>query len=184
MTLSISGATPMSSTRIDTASRRLPRSLLLAGLAILCTSTPYRSGAARADDHSTAFDTNCAMCHQLKAAGLPGQFPRLAGRVGKIAATPAGKNYLERVVLFGMIGGITVDDTPIAGGVMPSFTSLSDQDLADALDYIVSLDDSGKPHSQGAVFKPADIAAARAGKQLSPAEVHGLRAAAIGSKSP
>ena len=48
-----------------------------------------------------------------------------------------------------MIGSVTVDGTPIAGGVMPSFVSLSDQDLADALDYIVSLDDSGKLHVEG-----------------------------------
>jgi len=174
----------MSNSRIPKASRQLPRSLLLLSLALLCASALNVPGAARAADHSTAFDTNCAMCHQLKAAGVPGEFPRLSGRAEKIAATAAGKNYLERVVLFGMIGSITVDGTPIAGGVMPSFASLSDQDLTDALNYIVGLDDSGRPHSQAAVFKPADIAGARAGKQLSPAEVHGLRAAAVGSKSP
>lgn len=174
----------MSSTQIPKASRRLPRGLLLAGLALLGTSTLDISGAARAADHSTAFDTSCAMCHQLKGAGVPGEFPRLAGRAQKIAVTAVGKNYLERVVLFGMIGSITVDGTPIAGGVMPSFASLSDQDLTDALNYIVALDDSGKSHGQAAVFKPADIAVARAGKQLSPTEVHGLRAAAIGSKHP
>ncbi|HXR93346.1 MAG TPA: cytochrome c [Steroidobacteraceae bacterium] len=174
----------MSSIRIHIACRRLPRSLLLMSLALLCGSILCVPAIARAADQSAGFDTNCAMCHQLNAAGVPGQFPRLAGRMGKIASTAAGRNYLERVVLFGMIGGITVDDTPIVGGVMPSFASLSDQDLADALDYIVSLDDAGKSHWQGAVFKPADIAGARAGKQLSPAEVHGLRAAAIGSKSP
>ena len=174
----------MFSIRIHIASRRLPRTLLLISVALLCGPTLGIPATARAADHGTAFDTNCAMCHQLEAAGVPGQFPRLAGRAGKIAATAAGRNYLECVVLFGMIGGITVDDTPIVGGVMPSFASLSDQDLADALDYIVSLDDSGKFHWHGAVFKPADIARARAGKQLSPTEVHGLRAAAIGSKSP
>lgn len=174
----------MPRTRIPKASRHLPRSLLLVGVALLCASTLDVPAAARADDHSTAFDTNCAMCHQLKAAGVPGEFPRLAGRAEKIAATSAGKDYLERVVLFGMIGSITVDDTPIAGGVMPSFASLSDQDLADALNYIVSLDDSGKSHGQGTAFKPADIAGARAGKQLSATEVHALRATAVGSKSP
>lgn len=173
----------MSSIRIHIASRRLPRNLLLISVALLCGST-LDPATARADGPSAAFDTNCAMCHQLKAAGVPEEFPRLAGRVGKVAATAAGKSYLERVVLFGMIGGITVDDTPITGGVMPSFTSLSDQDLADALNYIVSLDDSGKSSSQGAVFKPDDIAEARAGKPLSPTEVHGLRAAAIDSKGP
>ena len=29
------------------------------------------------------------MCHQLGAAGVPGEFPRLAGRAGKIAGAGA-----------------------------------------------------------------------------------------------
>jgi mono/diheme cytochrome c family protein len=148
-------------------------------LAVLAGSTLGSPVLAQTAGHSAAFDTNCSMCHQLGAAGVPGQFPRLAGRAGKIAATAAGRDYLQRVVLFGMIGGITVDGSPIVGGVMPSFGSLSDQDLADALDYIVSLDDSGKLHWQGAPFTAADIAKARADKPLSPAEVHQLRASAV-----
>lgn len=162
-------------------SRRPPRGPLLLSLALLGASALFTPAAVRAADHSTVFDTNCSMCHQLGAAGVPGQFPRLAGRAGKIAATAAGRGYLERVVLFGMIGGITVDGTSIVGGVMPSFASLSDQDLADALDYIVSLDDSGKLQWRDGVFKPADIAGARAGKPLSPSQVHQLRTPAVGT---
>jgi hypothetical protein len=79
-----------------------------------------------------------------------------------------------------MIGRITVDGSEIDGGMMPSFSSLSDQDLADALDYIVSLDDTGKLHWQGPVLTAADIAKARADKPLSPTQVHQLRAAAVG----
>lgn len=158
-------------------SRILPT--LSLALALLAGSALRTAATAQDAGHNTAFDTNCSMCHQLGAAGVPGQFPRLAGRAGKIAATAAGRNYLERVVLSGMIGGITVDDSPIVGGVMPSFASLSDKDLADALDYIISLDDSGKLHWKGAMITPADIAKARADKPLSPAQVHQLRAAAV-----
>ena len=153
--------------------------LLSLGLVILTGSALRTPAAAQDAGHNTVFDNNCSMCHQLGAAGVPGQFPRLAGRAGKIAATAAGRNYLARVVLSGMIGGITVDGSPIVGGVMPSFASLSDKDLADALDYIASLDDSGKLHWKGAVITPADIAKARADKSLSPAQVHQLRAAAV-----
>lgn len=162
--------------------QRRPRflPLLSLGLALLAGSALRTPAVAQTASHSAVFDANCSMCHQLAAAGVPGQFPRLAGRAGKIAATAAGRNYLERVVLSGMIGGITVDDSPIVGGVMPSFASLSDQDLADVLDYIVSLDDSGKLQWNGAMFKPADIAKARADKPLSPGQVHQLRAAAVG----
>ena len=153
--------------------------MLSLGLALLAGSALRTAAIAQDAGHNTAFDTNCSMCHQLGAAGVPGQFPRLAGRAGKIAATAAGRNYLERVALSGMIGGITVDDSPIVGGVMPSFASLSDKDLAEALDYIISLDDSGKLHWKGAVITPADIAKARADKSLSPSQVHQLRAAVV-----
>lgn len=155
------------------------RRLLAFGLALFAGSAIGTSAFAQTAGHSTAFDTNCSMCHQLGAAGVPGQFPRLAGRAAKIAATTAGKTYLESVVLFGMIGGITVDGSEIVGGVMPSFASLSDQDLADALNYVVSLDDSGKLQWKGAMFTAADIAKARAGKSLSPGQVHQLRSATV-----
>lgn len=150
-------------------------------LAVLAASALRTSAVAQTAGHSAVFDTNCSMCHQLGAAGVPGQFPRLAGRAGKIAATAGGRSYLERVVLSGMIGGITVDGSEIVGGVMPSFASLSDKDLADALDYIAGLDDSGKLHWKGDTFTPADIAKARADKPLSPAQVHQLRPAAVGA---
>lgn len=164
-----------------TSAESYPRllQLLSLGLALLAGSGLRTAALAQTASHSAVFDTNCSMCHQLGAAGVPGQFPRLAGRAGKIAATAAGRNYLERVVLSGMIGSITVDDTSIVGGVMPSFASLSDKDLADALDYIAGLDDSGKLQWNGAVFTAADIAKARADKPLSPAEVHQLRATAV-----
>jgi cytochrome c5 len=168
--------------RIRRACRLPLRSLPPLSLALLCGPALWSPAAAQTADHSAVFNDNCSMCHQLGAAGVPGQFPRLAGRAGKIAATAAGRNYLERVVLFGMMGSITVDGTPIAGGVMPSFASLSDQDLAAALNYITSLDDSGTLHWQGPAFKAADIAGARAGKPLSPMQVHQLRAAALGGR--
>lgn len=174
----------MSSHRMHAVTAPCLRQLLSLGFALLAGSATAASAAAQAADHSAVFNTNCSVCHQLGAAGVAGQFPRLAGRAGRIAATAAGRKYLERVVLFGMIGSITVDGTPIVGGVMPSFASLSDQDLAEALDYLVSLDGSGKSRWRGTAFKPQDIAGARAGEPLSPMQVHQLRAAALGGKAP
>jgi mono/diheme cytochrome c family protein len=165
-------------------SRPGPLRLLSLGLALLAGSILRAAALAQTAGPGAVFDANCSMCHQLGAAGVPGQFPRLAGRAGKIAATDRGRNYLERVVLFGMIGGITVDSSPIVGGVMPSFASLSDQDLSDVLNYITALEDSGRLQWKGTRFKPADIAKARAGKALSPAQVHQLRAAALGGEHP
>jgi cytochrome c5 len=158
--------------------RALRRNLIL-GTAFFAACGPALAAGA---GHSAVFNANCSMCHQLGAAGVPGQFPRLAGRAGEIASTAAGRHYLERVVLYGMMGDITVDGTPIVGGVMPSFATLSDKDLSAALNYVVSLDAKGTLHWKGAVFKPTDIARARAGKPLSPMQVHELRAAIPGTR--
>jgi len=174
----------MSSDRPAVRSRRLPAPVLLAVPLLLAGSALWSSARAQTADRGAVFEANCSMCHQLGALGVPGQFPRLAGRAGKIAATAAGRNYLEHVVLSGMIGGITVDGAPIVGCVMPSFSSLSDQDLAVALYYSGSLDDAGKLHWRGAVFDAADITRARAGQPLSPAQVHQLRATTLGDQSP
>lgn len=141
-----------------------------------------RPAAAASAGHGAVFDANCSMCHQLGATGVPGEFPRLAGRAGRIAASAAGRRYLERVVLFGMIGDITVDGTPIVGGDMPSFAALSNRKLARALNYVVSLDAAGKLHWKGPVFTPADLAHARNGQPLTPMQVHLLRARTIGKK--
>ncbi|SRR5579885_628806 len=155
---------------------------VVAGMMSLTAAVAATAGEpAPGTERAAAFNGNCAMCHQVGAAGLPGQFPRLAGRAGKIAATAAGRDYLEHVVLFGMAGQITVDGTPIFG-VMPSFASLSNDDLAAALNYVANLDDHGELHWKGPVFSPADIAHARSGAHLSPTQVLHMRTALLGAK--
>lgn len=153
----------------------------IAGAAALAIVAAKAADPATGVDRAATFNSNCSMCHQRAAAGLPGQYPRLAGRVGRIAATAAGHAYLERVVLFGMAGTITVDGSSIFG-VMPSFASLSNEDLAAALNYVANLDDHGQLQWKGAVFSPAGIARARAGAQLSPTQVLHLRSAAVSAQ--
>lgn len=119
-------------------------------------------------DGQAVFDNSCAFCHQAGGVGVPGQFPRLAGRVGAIAAQPEGKAFLSRVLLNGMSGRVTVDDQPILG-IMPAFDSLSDDDIASVLSYLSGLD-----HAPVA-FTAGDIKAARAEPRLSPTDVAAQR---------
>ena len=116
------------------------------------------------------FDNNCAVCHQAGGVGVPGQFPRLAGRAGAIAAKPEGKAFLPQVLLNGMSGRITVDGEQILG-VMPAFDSLSDDDIAAVLTYITGLGSQagglhGRRHQDGAGAcperGPGDMAAQHA----------------------
>jgi mono/diheme cytochrome c family protein len=129
--------------------------------------TIFAVAAAAVSAHATGpqtFSTRCSMCHQPSGAGLPGQFPRLSGRVSQIAASPDGRRYLALVMLYGMYGAITVDGKPIMG-LMPNMGTLKDQDVADVLNHAVALKKAPKPVT---AFTAAEIATVRAsGKKMA-----------------
>jgi mono/diheme cytochrome c family protein len=127
-------------------------------------------GTAHATGPQT-FASRCSMCHQTTGMGLPGQFPPLAGRASKIAATEDGRAYLVKVLLYGLYGSIKADGTPY-NGLMPSMGTMSDQDIADVLNHVVSLKKVGKP----AAFTAAEVAKVRAGAKMSSSAVATERA--------
>lgn len=136
--------------------------------AAACWAMPAHAAGAQ------TFASRCAMCHQANGAGLPGQFPRLKGRMGAIAASKEGRAYLIKVVLFGMFGPIEVDGKRISG-MMPALGSMSDQDVADTLNFAVMLE---KPKKAVASFTAGEVKAARAAGSLTAAGVAKARAAA------
>ncbi len=121
------------------------------------------SGAARGDG-AQVFDTSCAFCHQAGGVGVPGQFPRLAGRAGEIASRPEGKTFLPQVLLNGMSGRISVDGEQILG-IMPGFDTMSDDDMAALLTYLTGLD------HPPVTYSAEDIKAARAKGRISPGDM-------------
>jgi len=135
------------------------------------------SSGANAGDGSALFAQNCALCHQAGATGLPGQFPRLAGRVAAISTHAEGRVYLADVLTYGLSGSLKIDDQQIVG-LMPPFAVLPNDVVADILNYVQSL--GARPKS-GTVtrFTEQEIAAARArtGKSLDDvqAERHALQ---------
>lgn len=123
------------------------------------------AAATNADaDGAAVFDTSCAFCHQAGGVGVPGQFPRLAGRVGAIATKPEGRKFLPQILLNGMSGRITVDGEQILG-IMPAFDALSDDDMAAVLTTITGLD-----HAPVA-FTADEIKTARAQPRQSPTDI-------------
>ncbi|WP_250890249.1 c-type cytochrome [Sphingobium nicotianae] len=136
----------------------------IAALLLLVPSLAHANGAA-------TYSSRCAMCHRPDGAGLPGQFPRLSGRVGQIAGAKDGRVLLGKILLYGMYGSITVDGKPLTG-LMPPMGSLPDQDIADVLNHVASFKKAGKPP---APFTAAEIAALRA-TRLSSAAVGAERA--------
>jgi mono/diheme cytochrome c family protein len=142
----------------------------------------YGMTAAYADEPNAVYDKNCALCHQKGGAGVRGQFPRLAGRVGAIAATDAGRRYLLDVVLFGMAGQVEVDRVSIVGA-MPSFATLSDEELASVLNYVTHLDVAQKQDINPGAVTAADVAGARAAQKLSATQVNQVRDSVPGLKA-
>ena len=120
------------------------------------------------------FAQRCAMCHQAGGTGLPGQFPRLAGRVSSIAQSPAGRHYLSLVLLNGMVGKISADGQSFAG-LMPSMAALPDADIAAILNHVVQLAPPPKG-KKPAPFTVAEIAAARKEGSIGPTAVGAERA--------
>lgn len=134
--------------------------LIVAGSALPAAAAPT----------SPLFTSRCGMCHQPDAAGLPGQFPRLAGRAGAIAAAPGGRRYLALVLLRGMFGKVDVDGQTISG-MMPAMGTMKDQEIADLLTHVTQLPGEGKPAKKPAPFTAAEIAKVRAEPPISASAV-------------
>jgi mono/diheme cytochrome c family protein len=142
---------------------RLLTAYIAISVALTLPALSLADGAS-AETGESVYRNNCALCHQTGAQGLAGQFPRLAGRISAIAATGAGRDYLLEVALNGMAGRITVDDTPIQG-VMPSFRTLSDAQIAAVLSYLAGLPAGA---SKAVRFRATDAAALRQQPQIAP----------------
>ncbi len=158
------------------AHRQLHPLLLTALVALLGVGR-----VAAAADPQAMFDSRCALCHQKGGVGVRGQFPRLAGRLGAIAATPGGRAYLQQVVLFGMAGRIEVDGQSLVG-VMPSFAQFSDDDLAALLNYVTSLGSGPNSGKGGAPFTAAELAQTRGSAAMNPNQVNASRSRIISLK--
>lgn len=112
------------------------------------------------------FAASCSPCHQQDGRGLPGAFPPLAGRAGKLAA--ADRGYPLRVVLFGLQGPLTIGAATY-DNAMPGWPQLTDDDLAAVLNHVTSLGGGTAPG-----YTAEEVAAARA-QALTPQEVHASR---------
>jgi mono/diheme cytochrome c family protein len=136
----------------------------LLGIALLASASAGLDAPAMAGDGAASFAQNCELCHQAGAKGLPGQFPRLVGRVSAISRTQEGRVYLADVLTYGLAGTVKVDGQQIVG-LMPPFAVLPEQVIADVLNYIQSLENSANASPKGAAARPfteQEIGAARA----------------------
>ncbi|KVV29080.1 cytochrome C [Burkholderia cepacia] len=137
-------------------SRRLSSLLMLAGAVVGLTVAPaHAEGAADAALVRQHWVLNCMGCHTATGGGIAGKVPPLANSLGYFTHLPAGREYVMRV--------------PGA-----SNSALSDQDLADVLNWVLTtmnrdaLPRDFKPYTAAEVAahrRPAysDVATVRAG---------------------
>jgi len=129
--------------------------------------------AAAAPPGKSVYDQHCAACHQARGTGVPGAFPPLADHVPLLLAVPNGRNYVEHVVLDGLQGTLTVQGNTYNGVMPPWGPQLSDQQIADALDYIATAWGNVRPAGQGP-FTATELAQARS-ERLTPQQGYQLR---------
>ena len=93
------------------------------------------------------YKKNCMSCHQKDLGGIPRMYPPLANN----KTVSGNKEALIGIVLNGMTGEIEVNGIPY-NGIMASYSNLSDQDIANILNYI-----RANHGNSGDEILPADV---------------------------
>jgi mono/diheme cytochrome c family protein len=162
--------------------RRFSRFVTIAAATVLLAAAlpaQAQTGAGATDAGSHVYAANCVACHQAGGTGMAGAFPPLAGHVPELLKRADGRSYVGKVLLFGLEGEINVNGNAFAGA-MPAWSALSDNEIADVLNYVSNAWDNGKSLPSG--FKPFtsdEIKALRA-PPLTSAQVYALRSGAAG----
>lgn len=119
----------------------------------------------------SVFTANCVSCHQANGQGIAGAFPNLANHVPSLYN--ADRSYLINVLLYGLQGQIQVDGQSY-NGVMTAWAQLSDQEIADVLNYTSTAWGNNQALQNFEPYAPEEIAAER-DKGLSSSDVYSQR---------
>ncbi len=155
--------------------KRLAPAALIAFAAVPAAGQPL----AGADPAAVqTYETVCAACHQPTGQGVPDAFPPLAGHVPALLASGLPRDYIPKLVLFGLSGPITVAGRSF-DGAMPAWDQLSDAEIAGVANYVATAWGNDKTLPPGFTpFTAEEVARAR-GVPSSPEDTHALRLAAI-----
>jgi mono/diheme cytochrome c family protein len=95
------------------------------------TAQTQSAGPSQADLGQMYFEQNCATCHQDNGAGLPGQYPPLAGS----EFINGGTTRLGMILLKGLQGPLTVRGQSFNGAMPAQGTNLTSKKIAAILTY-------------------------------------------------
>jgi len=161
--------------RTNGVTRWLGRSVVLTAAltALLAFSAVFAQGPDGGELGASTY-AQCAACHQPTGFGIPSAFPPLVGHAPDLYAVEGGREYLAKLVLYGLMGQVTIEGASY-NGVMPANAHLDDASLAAALNYVLHAWGNGELlPEEFEPFTPEDIAAQR-DLGLSPMNVYELR---------
>ncbi len=132
--------------------------------------TPFQAQANsdRQVSGKEVYAGQCVSCHQPNGHGVADEFPPLAGN----ADLYRSQEFPALVVLNGLRGKIAVGGSSY-DGQMPSFSFLSDAEIAGVVNYIRS-SWGNQPPKSGRQLTAQDVAGMR-DRELSPIDVHAYR---------
>ncbi len=137
---------------------------------LLVTAPVFAQGAVATGEGEMVYANNCIACHQLEGQGIPTAFPPLAGHVPALVAAEGGREYLVKEVLYGLQGEIEIAGE-IYNGIMPPWSQLTDQEIADALNYVSTAWGNEASLPEGFTAFTAEEVAAQRGLELTGEQV-------------
>jgi mono/diheme cytochrome c family protein len=106
-------------------------------IALLAAVAAALWGGIAAASGAALFTAHCTVCHQADGRGIAGMYPPLADSVGEFVQLKDGRAYLVHVLSFGLSGPIEVHGTRY-NGYMQSWAQLSDDDIAQLLNHVLT----------------------------------------------
>jgi mono/diheme cytochrome c family protein len=98
------------------------------------------------------YNNNCANCHQASGAGQPGSYPPMVGSEWVLGSKP----MLASILLDGVAGPLSVHGGEFGSNVMPAWSQMPNENLADIMTYI-----RGTWGNTADAVTPDEVAAAR-----------------------
>lgn len=120
------------------------------------------------------FTDRCVICHQAQGQGVAGMYPPIADSIGNYVRVKDGRQYLVHVLLNGLSGPLDVKGATY-NGLMPQFASLSDEDIAEALNEVLERFNSSQLPADFQPITPDEVRAGRA-ITVTPAQLKNERA--------
>lgn len=153
----------------------LPVAGLLLLLVPLVSAQETPIGEADTAAGEATYNQVCMACHMANGEGVPSAFPPLAGHFAELVELEGGREYVTNVVLFGLMGPITVDGVAYNSVMTPHEAMFDDEQVADVLNFVATAWENAEQLPEGFLAFTADEVAAERENALSSAEVLTMR---------